>query len=191
MRIACAAPATPECSAMNPAWRPIPSITMTRSWLSAVVCSLSIASIAVLTAVSNPNEVIVPLTSLSIVFGTHPTRSPLRAEPLRDLEGAVAADRDERVDAEVARVLEQLVGAVHFLECSVRLLHRIAEGIPAVRRAEDRAAEVADAAHDVARERNDLVVAEQPGVPLLDAQDVPTAIGGGEHRGADDGVGAG
>jgi hypothetical protein len=46
------------------------SMTSTRSWLSAVVCSLSIASIAVCTAVSNPNVVIVPLTSLSIVFGT-------------------------------------------------------------------------------------------------------------------------
>ena len=70
MRITSAVPASPACSAMNPALRPITSRTMTRSWLSAVVCSLSIASSAVFTAVSKPNVVIVPLTSLSIVFGT-------------------------------------------------------------------------------------------------------------------------
>ena len=62
---------------MNPASRPITSITMTRSWLSAVVCSLSIASSAVLTAVSKPNVVTVPLTSLSIVFGTPTIFMPL------------------------------------------------------------------------------------------------------------------
>ena len=76
MRITCAAPDTPECSAMKPAWRPITSSTMTRSWLSAVVCSLSMASSAVFTAVSKPNVVIVPLTSLSIVFGTPTMRMP-------------------------------------------------------------------------------------------------------------------
>ena len=65
-----AVPATPACSAMNPASRPITSSTMTRSWLSAVVCSLSIASSAVLTAVSKPKLVIVPATSLSMVLGT-------------------------------------------------------------------------------------------------------------------------
>ena len=55
---------------MKPACRPITSSTSTRSWLSAVVCSLSIASIAVFTAVSKPKVVTVPLTSLSIVLGT-------------------------------------------------------------------------------------------------------------------------
>ena len=35
-----------------------------------MVCSLSIASMAVVTAVSKPNVVIVKLTSLSMVFGT-------------------------------------------------------------------------------------------------------------------------
>jgi len=41
-----------------------------------VVCSLSIASSAVFTAVSKPNVVIVPLTSLSIVFGTQTILMP-------------------------------------------------------------------------------------------------------------------
>ena len=51
---------------------------MTRSWLSAVECSLSIASVAVLTAVSKPKVRCVPLTSLSMVLGTQTTGSPLR-----------------------------------------------------------------------------------------------------------------
>ena len=59
IRITSAVPASPLCSAMNPASRPITSSTITRSWLSAVVCSLSIASIAVFTAVSKPKVVIV------------------------------------------------------------------------------------------------------------------------------------
>src|SRR5439155_9980 len=67
IRITSADPAIPELSAMKPALRPITSTTITRSWLSAVECSLSIASVAVETAVSKPNVATVPPTSLSIV----------------------------------------------------------------------------------------------------------------------------
>jgi hypothetical protein len=73
---------------MKPASRPITSHTMMRSWLSAVVCSLSSASTTVLTAVSKPNELIVQGTSLSIVLGTQTTCIPfstsclaMRSEP--------------------------------------------------------------------------------------------------------------
>ena len=54
MRITLAPPAMPECSAIQPAWRPITSTTITRSWHSAVVCSRSMASVAMFTAVSKP-----------------------------------------------------------------------------------------------------------------------------------------
>ena len=50
-----APPAIPACSAIHPAWRPITSTISTRWWLSAVVCSRSMASVAMLTAVSKPN----------------------------------------------------------------------------------------------------------------------------------------
>jgi hypothetical protein len=50
---------------------------MTRSWLSAVECTLSSASVAVLTALSKPKLRWVPLTSLSIVLGTQTTGRPL------------------------------------------------------------------------------------------------------------------
>ncbi len=54
-RTTSAPPAMPEWMAIQPAWRPITSTTITRSWLSAVVCSRSIASLAICTAVWKPN----------------------------------------------------------------------------------------------------------------------------------------
>ena len=76
IRITSAPPASPEWSAIQPAWRPITSTIITRLWLSAVVCSRSIASVAICTAVSKPNVMSVPPRSLSIVFGTPSTGSP-------------------------------------------------------------------------------------------------------------------
>ena len=76
MRITSALPAMPLLSAIHPAWRPISSTTITRSWLSAVECSLSMASVAVATAVSKPKVTTVPATSLSIVLGTPTTLIP-------------------------------------------------------------------------------------------------------------------
>ena len=55
------------------------STTSTRWWDSAVVCSRSIASIAMLTAVSKPNVKSVPDRSLSIVLGTPTTLTPRSA----------------------------------------------------------------------------------------------------------------
>ena len=76
-----APPAIPECSAIQPACRPMTSTTRTRWWDSAVVCSRSIASVAMLTAVSKPKVKSVPERSLSIVFGTPTTLTP-RSESL-------------------------------------------------------------------------------------------------------------
>src|SRR5215467_6701359 len=71
-----APPATPACRAIHPALRPITSTISARWWLSAVVCSRSIASIAILTAVSNPNVKSVAPRSLSMVLGTPTTLPP-------------------------------------------------------------------------------------------------------------------
>ncbi len=50
-----APPASPECSAIQPACRPMTSTTTsTRIWDSAVVCSRSMASVATVTAVLKP-----------------------------------------------------------------------------------------------------------------------------------------
>ena len=61
---------------MWPTLRPITSTKMTRSWLSAVVWSLSMASVATVTAVSKPKVRSVMATSLSIVLGTPTTSKP-------------------------------------------------------------------------------------------------------------------
>jgi hypothetical protein len=79
MRITSAPPASPEYSAIQPAWRPMTSTIITRLWLSAVVWSRSMASVAIWTAVSNPNVMSVPPRSLSIVFGTPTTGRPCSA----------------------------------------------------------------------------------------------------------------
>src|SRR5690242_20893197 len=44
------------CTAIQPVWRPITSTTITRLCDSAVVCSRSIASVQIATAVSNRSE---------------------------------------------------------------------------------------------------------------------------------------
>src|SRR3954464_12786313 len=77
MRITSAPPAIPECTAIQPAWRPITSQTMTRLWASAVECNRSIASVAICTAVSKPKVRSVPERSLSMVFGTPTTFTPI------------------------------------------------------------------------------------------------------------------
>ena len=75
----------PLYTAIQPAWRPITSTTITRLCDSAVVCRRSIASVAICTAVWKPNVKSVPARSLSIVFGTPTTSMPcspsLRATP--------------------------------------------------------------------------------------------------------------
>ena len=79
MRTSEAPPAMPACRAIQPACRPITSTTRTRWWDSAVVCSRSMASVAMLTAVSKPKVKSVPDRSLSMVFGTPTTSTPRSA----------------------------------------------------------------------------------------------------------------
>jgi hypothetical protein len=76
IRITSPPPAMPAYSAIQPAWRPITSSTMTRSWLAAVVCSRSSASVAHSTALKKPNVNAVLDRSLSIVLGTPTTGMP-------------------------------------------------------------------------------------------------------------------
>ena len=121
-------------------------------------------------------------------LGTPTMRMPFSNRLLGDGQRPVATDGDERLDAQVARVVEQLVGAVDLEVAPVVLEHRIGERIAAVGRAQDGAAQVGDAAHAVARHRHHLVLAQQSHVAALDAQHVPAAVEGREYRGTNDGV---
>ena len=69
-------PAMPEYKAIQPDLCPITSITITRLCELAVECNRSMASVATLTAESNPKVVSVPHTSLSIVLGIETTLIP-------------------------------------------------------------------------------------------------------------------
>jgi len=66
----------PDCSVSQPALLPISSTTITRPWLSAVVCSRSITSVAMSQAVLKPKVTSVPQMSLSMVLGRPITFSP-------------------------------------------------------------------------------------------------------------------
>ena len=70
MSTSSAPPAKAHSSAMAPDRRPITSITNKRSWEAAVSRMRSMASNAVLAAVSNPMEKSVPVMSLSMLAGT-------------------------------------------------------------------------------------------------------------------------
>ena len=80
MRTTSAPPAIPDITAIQPVCRPITSTTITRLWDSAVVCSRSIASVQIETAVSKPKVTSVAERSLSIVFGTPTTGSSCSAK---------------------------------------------------------------------------------------------------------------
>ena len=97
-----APPAMPAYVAIQPAWRPMTSTTITRSWLSAVVWSRSMASVAICTAVWKPNVTSVPSMSLSIVLGTPTTGGRVCSQSMcGDGERAVAADDDQGVEAQL------------------------------------------------------------------------------------------
>ena len=103
----------PDSSAIQPAWRPITSTTITRSCDSAVVWRRSIASVAICTAVQKPNVKSVPERSLSIVLGTPTTCRPSSACRRRATpERVLAADGDQRVEAEVGERPDALLAAV-------------------------------------------------------------------------------
>ena len=125
----------PACSAIQPACRPITS-TMSARWCdSAVVCSRSIASIAMLTAVSKPNVKSVALRSLSIVFGTPTTCTPCSCSRVATPSVSSPPIATSASTPSAAEVGLDLLDAALDLE-------RVGP-----RRAEDRAAAGQDAAH--------------------------------------------
>ena len=79
-----APPEIADSSAIHPANLPITSKTIILWCVSAVVCNLSIASVATETAVLYPNVISVQATSLSIVLGTPIVLIPFINKSLAD-----------------------------------------------------------------------------------------------------------
>ena len=94
-----AARRSPTSSAIHPALRPITSTTMRRSWLSAVVWSRSIASVATCTAVANPMHASVPDEVVVDRLRDADHRHALGDMCGRGAQRPLAADRDQAVDA--------------------------------------------------------------------------------------------
>ena len=90
------------------------SSTITRSWLSAVVCSRSSASVAQATAESNPKVITVPSRSLSMVLGTPTSGTPPSKScwPMLSEPSPPMATRPRTPSASQARVhaVDQLLG---------------------------------------------------------------------------------
>ena len=179
MRMMFAPPARPQCRAIQPAWRPITSTTSTRWCDSAVVCSRSIASIAMLTAVSKPKVKSVPDRSLSIVLGTPTTLTPRSDELGGDAQRVLAADGDQRVAAVGGEVVLDLLDAA---------LDRERVG---ARRAEDRAAARQDAAHLGDAQRHRVVLERAPPAVAEADELVAVLLDALADRAADDRVQAG
>src|SRR5215213_4001481 len=115
IRTTLAPPAIPAWSAIHPACRPISSTTSARWCDSAVVCSRSMASMAMLTAVSKPKVKSVPERSLSIVLDLLDTALDReRVRPARAQDGASAREDAAHLrDAEVHGLsLERALPAV-------------------------------------------------------------------------------
>jgi hypothetical protein len=135
---------------------------------------LSSASVAVLTAVSNPNVDSVPATSLSIVFGTPTTGMPFQTAA-GNSQAAVAADRHERIEPVGPERGDQLVGTILLVDGAVGQKPGPLERIAIVGGAENGAAQVRDAPHLPRPQQNQprLRLRPRPGAPV----DCPCGIG--------------
>ena len=122
-------------AAIQPAWRPITSTTITRLCDSAVVCRRSIASVAICTAVWKPNVKSVPAEVVVDRLRDADDRHAVGRQAPRDAERVLAADRDQRVDALAPRASPRT---------RRRAVRAALVGVRA-RRPEDRAAAVQDA----------------------------------------------
>src|SRR6478752_6497750 len=111
MRITSAPPAMPLITAIQPVCLPITSQTMTRLCDSAVVCSRSIASVAIVTAVSKPNVIRAGEIVVDRLRDADDGNAVLLVEARRDTERVLAADRDKRVELAVAKVPQNPVDA--------------------------------------------------------------------------------
>ncbi len=143
------------------------------------MCSRSIASVQICTAVWKPNVISVREMSLSIVLGTPTTGKPFSCRRLTTFIEPSPPTADDRVEP------VPVVGLADLLEAVL-----VGERLVAAR-AEDRPAERQDAAAAVDVEQLVVVVHHAP--PRVAEADDRAVVGdlGGADRAADDGVEAG
>src|SRR5690606_4110847 len=106
---------------------------------------------------------------------------------------AIATDRDERVDPEVVKAADDLVGSIGDAPGTVRPTDIEAEWVASRRGAQDRAAQVRDPANRVRGEREDAwltvdLTLEQARVSATDPEYFPPFLERGESGRADHGI---
>ena len=112
-------------------------------------------------------------------------RNAAKVELVRDRQGAIAADHDQRIEREL---VEHLHTAQRVVADSAGCFNRVGERVAAVRGSEDRSADAKDAG-DVARcELAPAVRLDQAVEAVLEADDFAVTIAGRLDNGADDGV---
>ena len=115
-------------------------------------------------------------------------RNPALGELMCDGQRAVAADDHERVEPHLAERLHDAVGIV---AGPVGSLDGMGEGIAAIGRAENRAAEAQDAGDVARRERPRSTWLDQTVEAVFEADALDAGVAGGLDDGTDDGVQAG
>ena len=112
-------------------------------------------------------------------------RDALLAEFVRDRERAVAADDHQRAQLHLVEHLDDAIGIV---PRAIGCLDHLGERIPAVHRAENRAAEPQDAGDVARRERARAARLDQAVEAVLDADALDAAVGRRLDDCANDGV---
>ena len=154
-------------------------------------CRRSIASVAVLTAVSKPNDRWVPLTSLSIVLGTQTTGQPPLPQLVGNLEAALTADRDQGIESAGLKGRDQIVGPIDLLFVSLGVTTDVSEGIPAIGGAQNGATEMGNATYLRWAKGDNTLKADEALESPLNAVAMPSAVVRRQDDGADDRIQAG
>ncbi len=112
----------------------------------------------------------------------------MQFENQQNVQRAIAAHRNQRIDPQPTCRLQQLVGPIFFRPIAIGGEQRPTKRIPPIRRAENCASYVRDAADTLTIERDDPSVAQQTAKPTPNTQDLPTPIECREDHGANDRV---
>ena len=166
------------------------SSTMTRLWLSAVVCRRSSASVAQATAESKPNVMVVAARSLSIVLGT-----PTMGMPASCICCAMVSEPSPPTATNAvmpSASMPRLVASSNSLgSWRTSPWPVLAENWPRLAVPENGAAAHQQAVERLVIQHAKILRRQQAVVTADDADGFPTAFGGGFGNRADDRVQAG
>ena len=143
------------------------------------------ASVAKLTAVSNPNVLVVPTMSLSMVLGTPTSGIPSFEKRCAIAERAVAADDHQGIEAHPMEHLDH-PGRVVLL--AVGGLDRVRERVAPIDGAENGPAAPENAGDVRGGQHTRTIGLDQPVEAVFEADHLNPVVDAGLHDGADDSI---